>query len=97
MGAVDVFSFRRERSRGRVRNIIATINATVPPGGKGTFDAPVAEPEGSGIFRVTLYTNQMRMDVVGDSRQAADLNFPILFTTGNRLGVHRYKKRNGMQ
>ena len=80
-----------------VGSAIATIDATVPPGGKAVFEAPVAEPEGSGIFRVTLYTNQVRMDVVGDSREAADLKFPILFTTGNRLGVHRYKKRKGMQ
>lgn len=79
-----------------VESATATMDATIPPGGKSVFNAPFEEPVGTGIRRVTLYTKQVRMEVVGTSQAATDLQIPVLFTTGNLLGVRKYKKLHGL-
>ena len=79
-----------------VESATATMEATVPPGGRSVFNAPFEEPVGTGVLRLTLYTNQVRVDVVSTSRATTDLQIPILFTTGDTLGVRRYKKRHGL-
>jgi hypothetical protein len=81
-----------------VQSATAIVNATIPAGSKATFSAVVDEPESTGIHRVTLYTNQVRLGIVNMAQAEAtvDLKIPILFTTGNALGVRKYKKIHGL-
>lgn len=80
-----------------VSSASATMDATVPIGGKLIFNAPIEEPLGTGLRRVTMYTNQVRIVVVSErARLSFDVKLPMLFTTGNVLGVRRYKKLHAM-
>ncbi len=75
----------------------AFINTTIPPGGRFVFNAPVEQPTGTGLLSVTLYTNQVRIEAAGATRTASDVQLPALFTTGNVLGVRKYKKAHGLK